>query len=167
MRCGGRSCRSTAVAAAASGGATTAPSATAGAHGIAGTSARDDGDGHRREADREDDEAGDRRPVSEISGRGVEGRVEQDGRDEERQGELGRNGNDGRAGNEREDGAAEGEEHGIGRADAARGARQERRPRGRSRRALRARSCDLDTDDLNRYPEGRRRACAAPKRKLV
>ena len=40
MRCGGRSCRSTAVAAAASGGATTAPSATAAAHGISGISHR-------------------------------------------------------------------------------------------------------------------------------
>src|SRR3954470_14581489 len=40
MRRGGRSWRRTAVAAAASGGATTAPSATAGAHGIAGISAR-------------------------------------------------------------------------------------------------------------------------------
>ena len=41
MRCGGRSWRSTAVAAAAaSGGATTAPSTIAGAHGIAGISQR-------------------------------------------------------------------------------------------------------------------------------
>src|SRR5262245_22529067 len=40
MRCGGRNGRSTAVAAAASGGATTAPRTIAGAHGIAGTSMR-------------------------------------------------------------------------------------------------------------------------------
>ena len=40
MRCGGRSCRSTAVAAAASGGETMAPRAIAAAHGIAGTSIR-------------------------------------------------------------------------------------------------------------------------------
>ena len=40
MRCGGLNWRSTAVAAAASGGATTAPSAIAGAHGMAGISAR-------------------------------------------------------------------------------------------------------------------------------
>src|SRR5215211_3241224 len=38
MRCGGRNGRSTAVAATASGGATTAPSAIAADHGIAGTS---------------------------------------------------------------------------------------------------------------------------------
>ena len=40
MRWGGRTWRSTAIAAAASGGATTAPSAIAVAHGIAGTSIR-------------------------------------------------------------------------------------------------------------------------------
>ena len=40
MRCGGRNGRSTAVAATASGGATIAPSAIAGAHGIAGMSVR-------------------------------------------------------------------------------------------------------------------------------
>src|SRR5438477_292647 len=56
-RCGGRNGRSTAVAATASGGATTAPSAIAAAQGIAGTSAwattataavvREPGDEHR------------------------------------------------------------------------------------------------------------------------
>ena len=40
MRCGGLSGRSTAVAAAASGGATMAPSAIAGAHDMPGTNAR-------------------------------------------------------------------------------------------------------------------------------
>src|SRR2546423_13366383 len=40
MRCGGRSWRSTAVAAAASGGATIAPSTIAGAHGISSTKPR-------------------------------------------------------------------------------------------------------------------------------
>src|SRR4051812_11783648 len=40
MRCGGRSGRSTAVAATASGGATTAPRAIAGAHGISGIRVR-------------------------------------------------------------------------------------------------------------------------------
>ena len=40
MRCGGRNGRSTAVAATASGGATMAPSAIAGAHGIVGMSVR-------------------------------------------------------------------------------------------------------------------------------
>src|SRR3954462_8609812 len=40
MRCGGLSCRKTAVAAAASGGATTAPRAMAAGQGSSGTSAR-------------------------------------------------------------------------------------------------------------------------------
>ena len=40
IRCGGRSCFNTAIAAAASGGDTIAPSATAAAHGIPGTSMR-------------------------------------------------------------------------------------------------------------------------------
>ena len=87
MRWGGRNGRSTAVAATASGGATTAPSAIAGAHGIDGMSVRaTHGDGDGRESDREDDQARDRRPVvPEISQRRVVGRVEQYGCDEERQ----------------------------------------------------------------------------------
>src|SRR3954466_488500 len=40
MRCGGRTCCNTAIAATASGGATTAPSATAADHGTSGISAR-------------------------------------------------------------------------------------------------------------------------------
>ena len=121
MRCGGRSWRSTAVAAAASGGATTAPSAIAGAHGIAGISARaTHGDRDGRQADREHDQAGDRRPVvPEISRRRVVRRIEQHRRDEQRQRELGSDGERGRAGNEREERAAERQEHRIGRADAA------------------------------------------------
>ena len=48
MRCGGFNWRRTAVAAAASGGATTAPSAIAAAHGMAGHErARHHGDGER------------------------------------------------------------------------------------------------------------------------
>ena len=92
MRCGGRSGRSTAVAATASGGATMAPSAMAGAHGIAGTSARaTDGDRGGGEADRDDDQARDRRPVVlEIAQRRVVRGVEQDRRDEQRQRQLGR-----------------------------------------------------------------------------
>ena len=55
--------------------------------------ARDDGDGGRREAHRDDDEAGDRRPVvAEVARRGVVGRVEQDRRDEQRQRQLGSDG---------------------------------------------------------------------------
>ena len=127
MRCGGRNWRSTAVAAAASGGATMAPSAIAGAHGIVGHQrAGDDGDGDGREADREDDQAGDRRPVvPEVPRRRVVGRVEQHRRDEERQRELGQHGERRRARNEREQRAAERQEHRIGRADAARHGRQD------------------------------------------
>ena len=126
MRCGGRSWRSTAVAATASGGATMAPSAIAGAHGMRGHQrAGDDGDGDGRESDGEDDQTGDRRPVvPEISQRGVVGRVEQHRRDEQRQRELGQHGERRRAGNEREERAAERQEHRIGCADAARQRRQ-------------------------------------------
>ena len=60
--------RSTAVAAAASGGATIAPSAIAPAQGMSGTShARDDGDRDVVSADRDDDQAGDRPPVGRRS----------------------------------------------------------------------------------------------------
>ena len=122
MRCGGLNWRSTAVAAAASGGATTAPSAIAGAHGMAGHQrARHHGDGDGGEAHGNDDQAGDRCPVvPEISRRRVVRRVEQDGRDEERQGELRQHGERRRAWNKREDRAAERQKHGIGCANAAR-----------------------------------------------
>ena len=74
-----------------------------------------------------DDQAGDRRPVvPEISRRRVVGRVEQHGRDEERQRELGQHGERRRAGNKREERAAERQKHRIGRADAARHRCQQR-----------------------------------------
>ena len=83
--------------------------------------ARHHGDGDGREAHGKDDQTGDRCPVvPEVSRRRVVGRVEQDGRDEERQGELGQDGERRRAWNEREDRAAERQKHGIGCADAAR-----------------------------------------------
>ena len=67
------------------------------------------------------DQARDRRPVvPEISRRRVVGGVEQDGRDEQRQRQLGSNGERGRARNEREDRAAERQEHRIRCADAPR-----------------------------------------------
>ena len=91
MRCGGRSCRRTAVAAAASGGATMAPSAIAAAQGIAGTSACAT---HATAAvvrpTRDHDERQQRRPVvPEIARRRVVGRVQQHRRDEQRERELG------------------------------------------------------------------------------
>ena len=127
MRCGGRMPRSTAVAAAASGGATTAPSAIAGAQGMSGINVRvDAGDGHGRETDGEDDQAGNRRPVVfEISRRCVVGRVEQYGCNEERQREFRRDGERRRAGKEREERAAEGQEYRIRCSGTARRCRQE------------------------------------------
>ena len=87
-----------------------------------GISARaTDGDGDGGEADGNNDQTGDRRPVvPEIPRRCVVRRVEQHGCDEERQRELGQHGERRRAGNKREERAAEREKHGIGRADAAR-----------------------------------------------
>ena len=86
----------------------------------------DEGDGGGRESDREDDQAGDRRPVVlEISERRVVRRVEQDGRDEKRQRELGRQRERRRAGNKREQRTAERQEHRIRCSDAARPRRQD------------------------------------------
>ena len=100
MRCGGRNWRSTAVAAAASGGATTAPSAIAGAQGIVGHQrAGDHRDRGGRQAHRKHNQACDRRPVVlEISRRRVVRRIEQHRRDEERERELGRTVNEGAPG---------------------------------------------------------------------
>ena len=122
MRCGGRSCRSTAVAAAASGGATTAPSAIAGAHGMAGINVR----ATTATAMVVRPTATTTRPVTgaqlSLRSRGeasyaASSRI---GRDEERQGELGQHGERRRARHEREHGAAERQKHGIGRTDAPR-----------------------------------------------
>ena len=146
MRCGGCSWRSTAVAAAASGGATMAPSAIAARPGHVGDQrAGDDGDRDGREADREHDQAGERRPVVlEISRRGVVGRIEEHGREEERQRELGRHGERRRARKKRE----EARRRVPGRQDRVlrRGAplRPERRPRGPGQRSLRVPSCHRD-----------------------
>ena len=104
-----------------------APSAIAGAHGIAGHErADDDGDGGGRESDREDDQARHRRPVvPEISERRVVRRVEQYGGDEERQRQLGRERERRRDRNKREQRTAERQEHRIRCADAARRRRQD------------------------------------------
>ena len=115
------------MAATASGGATTAPSAIAAAHGIAGMKrASDDGDSGGRESDREDDQAGDRRPVVlEISERRVVRRVEQNWGNEQRQRELGRKRERRRGWKKRKQRTAERQEHRIRCADAARAARQD------------------------------------------
>ena len=87
--------------------------------------ARDDGDGDGRESDREDDQPRDRRPVVlEVSQRRVVCRVEQYGRDEQRQRKIGRKGERGRGRKKGEQCAAERQEHRIRCADAARCRRQ-------------------------------------------
>ncbi len=89
--------------------------------------ASDDGDRDGREAHREDDQPCHRRPVvPEVPRRRVVRRVEQHGRDEERQRELGQHGERRSARNEREDRAAEREKHGIGRAHPTRNGGQDR-----------------------------------------
>ena len=88
--------------------------------------ADDDGDGDGREADGEDHQAGDWRPVVlEVSGRCVVGRIEQDGCNEERQREFGRYGERRRARKKREERAAERQEYGIRCAGTTRRRRQE------------------------------------------
>ena len=79
------------VAAAASGGATMAPSAIAAAHGIPGTSARaTSATTAIVSATAPRARLGDGAPVgAQVARRGVERGVEQDGRDEERERELG------------------------------------------------------------------------------
>ena len=89
--------------------------------------ARHHGDGDGGEAHGDHDQTGDRRPVvPEVSRRCVVRRVEQDGRHEERQGELGRDGERRRAGHKREERAAEREKHRIGCANASRHGGQQR-----------------------------------------
>ena len=92
MRCGGRSGRNTAVAATASGGATTAPSAIAAAHGRSGMSRRaTTATAAVVRPTANDDEPCDRRPVVlEVSERRVVRRIKQNGCDEERERKLGR-----------------------------------------------------------------------------
>ena len=81
-----------------------------------------------------DDQAGDRQPVvAQVARRGVVGGVEQDRRDEEGERQLGRDGELRRARHEGEQRAAQREEHGVGRADAARRRPPAARRRGRAR----------------------------------
>ena len=127
MRWGGRNGRSTAVAAAASGGATTAPSAIAAAHGIAGMSVR----ATTATAAVVNPTAKTTKPVTgaQLSLRSLErrvvSRIEQHGRDEERQRELGRDAERGRAWKKRQQRTAERQEYRIRCSDAARRGRQD------------------------------------------
>ena len=85
----------------------------------------DEGDRGGREANREDDQAGHRRPiVPEVSERRIVGCIEQHGRDEERQRKLGRDAEGGRAGKKRQQRAAERQEDRVRRPDAASRGRQ-------------------------------------------
>ena len=121
MRCGGLSCRRTAVAAAASGGATTAPSAIAAGQGISGTSARaTSATAAVVNPTAMTARLGDRNPVVlEIAHRRIEGRIQQHGRDEQRESEVRRNREYGRPRNESDNNAAKCQKGGIWRADAA------------------------------------------------
>ena len=88
--------------------------------------AHDDGDGERREADREDHQPRDRRPVVlEVAQRRVVRRVEQDRGDEQRQRQIGWQAECGRGRQKREQRAAERQEHRIRRADPTRRGRQD------------------------------------------
>jgi hypothetical protein len=116
MRCGGRSGRSTAVAATASGGATMAPSAIAAAQGRLGTRAcATTATAGRRENHRNDHQADKRRPVvAQVSLGSVVAGVDQNRRHEQGQHQVGRQGQTRRSGNEGKQRAADRQEHGIG-----------------------------------------------------
>ena len=118
-RWGGRSWRSTAVAAAASGGATTAPSATAAGHGhVRHQRSHRHGHGHDGDRHREERQRRHRAPVvSQVPDRGVEGRVQQNRRHEQDQGELGVQAHDRRAGHQGQTGTGQGQKRGIRRPD--------------------------------------------------
>ena len=141
MRCGGLTCRSTAVAAVASGGATMAPER--------------DGRGPRhRRHERMDTTAtatvvtatprttriDERYPVVlQISRRRVEGRIQEDGRDKQRQGEIGLDGEAGAPGTNASSAPPRARNAGYGAPTLrARAARTRRRAAGRA--ALRIRS---------------------------
>jgi len=88
--------------------------------------AHDDRDDTRRESHRKDDEAGDWCPVvAQIARGGVEGCVEQDRRDEQRECQLRRNAERRRAGHEGQQRTAEGEEDRVRCADAPRSGGEE------------------------------------------
>ena len=108
-RCGGRSCLSTVVAAAASGGATIAPSAIAAVQGMSGTSRRTTtATTPIVSATAPSARLADLAPVgAQVARRGVEGGVDQHGRDEQRERELGIEHERRHAGEERERGSGQ------------------------------------------------------------
>src|SRR6201987_6577919 len=86
----------------------------------------DEGDSGGRESDRENNQAGNRRPiVPEISERRVVSRIEQYGCDKERQRKVRGDGERERAWKKRQQRTAEREEYRIRRSDAARPGRQD------------------------------------------
>ena len=90
---------------------------------------RDDRDHDDREGDRAEGETRHLAPVrAQVARRGVEGGVDQHGRDEQREGELGIQHEGRRAGDEREGGARERHQGRVGCADAARQRREGRAP---------------------------------------
>ena len=154
-RCGGRSWRSTAVAAAASGGATTAPRTTAAVHGMSGTRVRTShGHGGHRDPHREEGQPRHGAPViSQVTDRGVERRVEEDRSHEQDQGQLGIQRDDGRAGHQRQARARQSQERGVGRPDAA--------GQGGQCRADQQEDDD-GLEDLQGMAPGRLRSCRPP-----
>ncbi len=85
-----------------------------------------DSDGYRRQSHRNDDKTGHWRPVvAKIARRRVVRRVEQDGRDKQRQRQLRQNGKRRRAGNERQERSTDRKKGWIWRADTARDRRQQ------------------------------------------
>ncbi len=122
IRCGGRSCFRTAIAAAASGGDTIAPSAIAAAQGIEGTTARvTTATAAVVRSDAHDREARDGNPVVlQVPRRRVVGGIQKHRRDEKRERHLGVDRERGRARDEREDRAAQREEGRIRRAHPSR-----------------------------------------------
>jgi len=124
------------VAATASGGATTAPSAIAAPWHRWYERAGDDGNSGGRESDRKYDQTGHRHSiVPEVSERRVVSRIEQYGRDEERQRKLGRDAEGGHAWKKRQQRTAERQEYRIRCSNAARRSGQDHR-------------CDEQTKDL-------------------
>ena len=80
----------------------------------------DDGNGERRQADGDNDQAGDRRPVvPEVTRRGVIRSVEQNRGDEKSERQLRQNSERGGAWHKRQESAAQREKNGIRRANAA------------------------------------------------
>ena len=118
----------------------------------------DDSHSDRREPDRKDDEAEDRRPVvSEISRRGVVCRIEQYGCDEECQRDLGRYGERRCARKKREEGTAKREEDGIRGTDPACQSGQDYRREDETQQSFELTHVEQDSNVLRFWGDSRRR----------